>query len=119
MKGQGYYRVLIYDNDEAPTMNVLTIHKVPDEALRALRARAARHGRSAEAEARAILQDTVRRDLRPPKRPAKPKESRGLGDELAAIWGKIGLTDSEFAALEQEIAGNKSPHEPMRFDDSS
>ena len=62
-------------------MTDLTVHAVPGEVHRALCARAVRHGRSTEAEVRAILQATVQPDLPP----AKPKEGRRLGDALAAI----------------------------------
>ncbi len=41
-------------------MAQLTVRKVPDEIVRALRIRAARHGRSAEAEHRLILAETLR-----------------------------------------------------------
>ncbi len=40
-------------------MRQLTVRNVPDEIVRALRVRAARHGRSAEAEHRLILAQTL------------------------------------------------------------
>jgi len=40
-------------------MAAITIHNLPDEAHRALKARAAANGRSAEAEIRAILTESV------------------------------------------------------------
>lgn len=40
-------------------MAVITVRNVPDEVYRALRVRAALNGRSAEAEVRAILADTL------------------------------------------------------------
>ena len=45
-------------------MAVLTIRNVPEEVRRRLRLRAARAGRSAEAEARAILAEACLRDER-------------------------------------------------------
>jgi len=42
-------------------MAQVTVRNVPDEVVRALRVRAARHGRSAEAEHRLILAETLRR----------------------------------------------------------
>lgn len=45
-------------------MSVLSVRNLPDEVHRELRLRAARHGRSMEAEARAILTEACR-----PKRP--------------------------------------------------
>jgi antitoxin FitA len=41
-------------------MASLTIRNLPEETHRALRIRAARHGRSTEAEVRSILEETVR-----------------------------------------------------------
>ena len=41
-------------------MAQLTVRNIPDEIVRALRVRAARHGRSAEAEHRLILAETLR-----------------------------------------------------------
>ena len=43
-------------------MAQLTVRRVPDEILRALRIRAARHGRSAEAEHRLILSEALTGD---------------------------------------------------------
>lgn len=40
-------------------MAQLTVRNVPDEVVRALRVRAAQHGRSAEAEHRLILAETL------------------------------------------------------------
>lgn len=40
-------------------MGQLIVRKLADELIRALRARAARHGRSAEAEHREILRETL------------------------------------------------------------
>ena len=41
-------------------MPTLTVRNLPEETHRALRLRAARHGRSTEAEVRSILEETVR-----------------------------------------------------------
>jgi antitoxin FitA len=38
----------------------VTVRHLPDELYRAIRVRAARHGRSAEAEIRAILESVVK-----------------------------------------------------------
>jgi antitoxin FitA len=69
---------------------------VPDEVHRALRVRAARHGRSAEAEIRNILE-----------RAMKPAKRVRLGDALAALGRKVGLTDEDIAATDQ--TRDKSP----------
>jgi antitoxin FitA len=57
---------------------------------RALRVRAARQGCSAEAEIRDILE----RDVKPAKRVR-------VGDALAALGRKVGLTDEDIAAIDQ------------------
>jgi plasmid stability protein len=84
-------------------MPSITIRNVPDEVHRALRVRAAMHGRSAEAEIRDILEHAV-----------KPEDRIKLGSLLAEIGREAGLTDEEFTALEQ--ARDKTPAEPMAFD---
>lgn len=84
-------------------MAVLTVRNIPDEVHRALRLRAAQHGRSTEAEIREILASAV-----------KPETRVRLGDALVALGRKVGLTDEEFAILEQ--ARDKTPAEPMRFE---
>lgn len=64
-------------------MAVLTVRNVPDEVHRALRVRAAEHGRSAEAEVRAILSEALvpRERLRgrcrtAPRQPARSRRRR-------------------------------------------
>ena len=84
-------------------MASITIRNVPDDVHRALRVRAAQHGRSAEAEIREILEQAVK----PPKRVR-------LGDALAALGRKVGLTDKDVAVIDQ--MRNKSPAEPMKFE---
>jgi plasmid stability protein len=46
-------------NDHNSFMAQLTVRKVPDQTVKALRIRAARHGRSAEAEHRLILEQAL------------------------------------------------------------
>ncbi len=58
-------------------MASITVRNLPDDTHRALRIRAAEHGRSTEAEVRAILEDAV-----------KPKERLKIGTELAAFGDK-------------------------------
>lgn len=43
-------------------MAAMTIRNIPDDVHRALKSRARRNGRSAEAEVRALLEESVRRD---------------------------------------------------------
>jgi plasmid stability protein len=84
-------------------MRSITVRNVPDEVHRALRVRAAQHGRSAEAEIRDILEDAVR-----------PEGRVKLGSLLAEIGRKAKLTDEEFAVFEQ--VRDKTPAEPVDFE---
>jgi plasmid stability protein len=76
---------------------------VPDDVHRALRVRAARHGRSTEAEVCEILAAVVKLEKR-----------LRLGETLAAIGRKIGLTNEDFAVLES--VRDQTPAKPLRFD---
>ena len=84
-------------------MAVLTVRNVPDEVHRALRVRAARHGRSTEAEVRDILEHAVKAEMRV-----------RLGDALAALGRKVGLANEDVEAIAR--ASDKSPAEPLRFE---
>lgn len=70
-------------------MPSVTVRNVPDEVHRAIRVRAAQHGRSIEAEMRDILESAV-----------KPQGRVRLGSLLAEIGHKIKLTEAEFAIFE-------------------
>ncbi len=78
-------------------MAVLTVRKVPDEVHRALRVRAARQGRSTEAEVREILRLAV-----------KPAERIKLGSILADIG-------REFGGVDLDIQRDKTPARPLKF----
>ena len=67
-------------------MPSVTVRNVPDEVHRAIRVRAAQHGRSIEAELRDILEAAV-----------KPQGRVRLGSLLAEIGREVGLTNDEFA----------------------
>jgi plasmid stability protein len=69
-------------------MATLTVRNLPDEVHRALRLRAAQHGRSTEAEVRALLEEAV-----------KPQGRLKLGSMLADIGRKVKLTDAEVALI--------------------
>lgn len=84
-------------------MAVLTVRNVPDEVHRALRMRAARHGRSTEAEVREILEAAV-----------KPQERVKLGSLLADIGREAGLTDEDVAVFEQ--VRDKAPARRASFE---
>ena len=84
-------------------MAVLTVRNVPAEVHRALRMRAAQHGRSTEAEVRDILETAV-----------KPKERVKLGSLMFEIGRRAGLTDEEVAAFER--TRDRTPTNPLSFE---
>ena len=84
-------------------MAILTVRNVSDDVHRALRVRAARHGRSTEAEVREILADVV-----------KPEKRVRVGEALAAIGRKIGLINEDFAIFES--VRDKTPAKPLSLD---
>ena len=77
-------------------MSALTVRNLPDETHRALKLRAAQHGRSTEAEVRHILENAVR-----------PKV--GLGSAMAAIGRRLG-------GVELDLQRDTSPARPVQFD---
>ena len=76
-------------------MPSVTVRNIPDETHRALKQRAAQHGRSTEAEIRHILEAAV-----------QPK--RGLGSALAAIGRGVG-------GAELSIRRDRTPVAPASF----
>ena len=72
-------------------MPSVTVRNVPEEVHRAIRVRAAQHGRSIEAEMREILQSAV-----------KPPGRVVLGSLLAEIGRKVKLTEAEIAIFDQK-----------------
>ncbi|MBC3874133.1 MAG: Arc family DNA-binding protein [Candidatus Aquirickettsiella gammari] len=79
-------------------MASVTVRNLPDETHRALRVRAATHGRSTEAEIRAILENAVH-----------PEGRIKLGTLLAEIGREVG-------GIDLEIERDKTPTEPMSFE---
>jgi len=85
-------------------MPMLTVRNISAEVHRALRVRAAQHGRSTEAEVREILETTVR-----------PPERVKLGSLLASIAREAGgLTDKEAAVFDN--LRDKTPTQPICFE---
>ena len=76
-------------------MAAIVIRKLSPETHRALQLRAARHGRSTEAEARMILNEAVR-----------PRDRIKLGSALAAFGKSVG-------GLDLEISRDQTPAEPI------
>ena len=79
-------------------MPVVTVRKLPEETHRALKLRAAQHGRSTEAEIRAILEEAVR-----------PKVRVKIGSELAAFGQRFG-------GLDLNVSRDQTPTEPAEFE---
>ena len=79
-------------------MAVVTVRNLPEETHRALKLRAAQHGRSTEAEIREILEEQVR-----------PKSRVKVGSELAAFGRRFGGVDLN-------IARDQTPAEPAEFE---
>ena len=79
-------------------MPVVTVRNLPEATHRALKLRAAQHGRSTEAEIREILEDTVR-----------PKARVKIGSELAAFGQHCG-------GLDLNIVRDQAPTEPAIFE---
>jgi plasmid stability protein len=86
-------------------MAVLTVRNLPDEVHRALRLRATQHGRSTEAEVRAILESVV-----------KPPERVKLGTLLQEMSRRAGLTNEDVDELERSMAKDRMPHEPINLE---
>jgi plasmid stability protein len=84
-------------------MAMLTVRNLPDEVHRALRVRAAQHGRSTEAEVREILESVV-----------KPEARIRMGEALSELGRKIGLTGEDFKAFDR--VRDKTPNEPLKLE---
>ena len=79
-------------------MGSLNVRNLSDATHKALRIQAARHGRSTEAEVRAILDDAM-----------TPKRKPGLGSMLAAIG-------RDFGGVDLDIARDRTQAEPANFE---
>ena len=79
-------------------MAAVTVRNLPEETHRALKLRAARNGRSTEAEIRVILEEAVR-----------PEERTKIGSQLAAFA-------QQFEGLELETNRDQAPMEPAEFE---
>ncbi len=79
-------------------MAALNVRNLSDETHKALRMRAAAHGRSVEAEIRVILDDAV-----------NPAKQRGLGSMLAAIG-------RDFGGVELDVVRDRTEPEPATFE---
>jgi plasmid stability protein len=76
-------------------MPAVTVRNISEKTHRALKQRAAKNGRSTEAEIRLILEDAVSAPV-------------GLGSQLAALGRRFG-------GIELDITRDKRPAEPADF----
>ena len=79
-------------------MGSLNVRNLSEQTHKALRVRAAQHGRSVEAEIRAILDEAV-----------DAKGRIGLGSMLTAIG-------RDFGGVELDVERDKTPAEPANFE---
>ena len=79
-------------------MPALNVRNLSEQTHRALRIRAAQHGRSTEAEVRAILDEAVR-----------PKARVKLGSMLAAIGHELG-------GIDLDVTRDRTPPDPAIFE---
>ena len=79
-------------------MPVVTVRNLPEETHRALKLRAAQHGRSTEAEIREILEEAVRPEMRVK-----------IGSELAAFGQRFG-------GIDLDLAREQASTEPATFE---
>lgn len=84
-------------------MAAVIIRNLPDEVHRALKLRAKRHNRSAEAEIRAILEAAV-----------LPEGRLRIGTALAEIGRKHGITNEDVEAIEH--VRDTQTAEPMKLE---
>ena len=78
-------------------MPAVTVRNLPEKTHRALKVRAARNGRSTEAEIRVILEEAV-----------STNTAAGLGSQLAALGRRFG-------GIELNITRDSRPAEPADF----
>ncbi len=85
-------------------MPALTIRNIPDDIHRGLKALAAKHGRSTEAEVRELIASAV-----------FPPERQRLGSAMADIWSCVRLTEGEAQIIDG--ARDHAPARPLSFDE--
>lgn len=81
-------------------MAQLIVRRLDDAAKERLKARAKRHGRSLEAEARAILEEAAIGEHTAKRR---SKEKKGFGTLMHERFKDVGLTDAEWKLFNEGI----------------
>ncbi len=84
-------------------MPTITVRNLPEAVHRALRLRAASHGRSTEAEVRTILEASVR-----------PEQRVLMGAALADLGRRAGLTNADVEAIAK--MRDTTAAAPLRFE---
>jgi plasmid stability protein len=84
------------------SVTAMSIRNIDERVMELLRIRAARHGRSTEAEVRAILVDAVR----------EPNEGPNLGQAIMARFGELG-------GVELEVPPRTGAPRAAEFDDDN
>nr|WP_206114962.1 plasmid stabilization protein [Rhizobium anhuiense] len=103
MHRSAYFDIKVIVRTEVISVPAVTIRNLSDETHRALRVRAAHHGRSTEAEIRDIIEAAVR-----------PSERVKLGSLLAAIGREAELSNLDVEALQNNR--DDTPAVPMPFE---
>jgi antitoxin FitA len=86
---------------EGPVAQII-IRRLDDTVKEQLRERARRHGRSLEAEVRAILEAAAPVDTAP------RRDEKGFGTLMHELFGKVGFTESERRAFDRAIEAMRS-----------
>jgi plasmid stability protein len=96
-------------------MAQLIVRKLDDDVKERLKVRAKKHGRSLEAEARAILEEAVN-GVSPSERQAK--KEKGFGTLMHERFKRTGFTDEEYTEFERHLAEMRSePFKPIDFEE--
>jgi plasmid stability protein len=96
-------------------MAQLIVRRLDDDVKERLKARAREHGRSLEAEARAILEDAANGG---PKRGRPRNKAKGVGTLIHERFRRSGFTDDEHAQFERHLAEIRSiPFKPVDFEE--
>jgi hypothetical protein len=92
-------------------MAQLIVRRLDDEVKERLRVCARQHGRSLEAEARAILEDAAGSK---PKQGRQGSKQKGFGTLMHERFKRTGFTDEEYAEFERHIAELRAePSKPV------
>ena len=95
-------------------MAQLIVRKLDDGVKERLKVRAKKHGRSLEAEARAILEHAAKK--RPS--PGRPRKKKGFGTLMYERFKDVGLTDEEWKLFNEGIEEMRrgDTFKPVDFD---